>query len=40
MKRIVSDILEISEEQAEPLLEKAEWNIKKAILLYKEGETQ
>lgn len=40
MKRIVSDILEISEEQAEPLLEKAEWNIKKAILLYKEGGAQ
>ena len=40
MKRIVSDVLEISEEQAEPLLEQAEWNIKKAIQLYKEGNIQ
>ena len=34
MKRIVSEILRISEEEAEPLLIEAGWNIKQAIKLY------
>lgn len=37
MKRIVSDILDIPEDKAEQLLMKVNWNIKRAIRLYKEG---
>ena len=37
MKRIVSDILDIPEDKAEQLLMKVNWNIKRAICLYKEG---
>lgn len=36
MKRIVSDILDITEDVAEQLLIKADWNIKQAIRLYRE----
>ena len=35
MKRIVSDVLEISQDEAEKLLISANWNIKKAIRIYK-----
>lgn len=38
MKRIVSEILDISIEEAETLLVKEGWNIKKAIKAYKSGE--